>query len=95
MQHNSVMGTAVVTETIEVRNTVLNGIMLRTWLNNADCISDLRLTPMQARTLAANLLHAAQCDDGQQVSFFWHASGCESVAQANGQCQCNGRPVAA
>lgn len=57
---------------IEMRQTVLHGIMLRTWDATGDNIaSDLRLTADEARTLAANLLHSAQLQDGQVVTFNW------------------------
>ena len=85
-------------ETVEVRNTVLSNVMLRTWSevpavgsdSFENIVSDVRLTADQARTLAANLLHAAFREDGLQVSFFYHDMDCTPVRQANDLCACDG-----
>lgn len=75
---------------IEVRDTVLHGTMLRIWQGDDTIVSDVRLTADETRTLAANLLHAAQMLDGQRVSFKWHAADCSPAHQANGLCKCSG-----
>jgi hypothetical protein len=83
---------------IQVQDTVVSReVMLRTWDSDrhgdTKILTDLRLTPDNARALAANLLHAARMLDGQQVSFKWHATDCSPVDRAHGTCVCSGKPV--
>lgn len=78
-------------ELVEVRDTtVAQDVMLRVWGNTESLHSDSRMSPDQARILAANLLQAAQICDGQRISFFYHDEDCSPVAQANGLCCCSG-----
>lgn len=81
--------TALDGEIVEVTDTVLHGVLLRTWQGDT-ILSDVRITPDVARNIAASLLHAAQKLDGERVSFKWHASDCSPAHQANGLCRCSG-----
>lgn len=84
--------------TVEVRTTALaNNTMLRVFVGprSENVAADLRLSPDEARALAASLLHEAGKQDGKRVSFFWHASDCDPLAIANDTCTCSGKPVSA
>jgi len=86
---------------VEVTNTVIaNDGMLRVWPRvpgpqECEPVADERLTPEQARSLAANLLHAAQLCDGKVVSFHWHHVDCNAHCIADGTCDCPGDFVSA
>lgn len=83
-----------VNTTVEVRTTAIrNDTMLRVYAGRDNVLADLRLTPDEARALAASLLHEAGKQDGKRVSFFWHAADCDPLAIANGTCACDGKPV--
>jgi hypothetical protein len=77
--------------TIEVRTTVIRqDTMLRIWQGRDTTLADLRLTPSEARALAAQLLHEAGQQDGHRVSFHWHDGTCTPHDIANGTCVCVG-----